>query len=100
MKSTNAQPAAKPDIRKITIMNKNCQINSSNDTLCGTIYGYKGSTAETYANSKNLTFVALDGEPESTLGTAKAPRVDSNGVVQLALFCRSAHCLSALNGST
>ncbi len=41
-----------------------------------TIYGYPGSTAETYAKANGITFIALEGEPQvvTTTGTTTAPR--------------------------
>ena len=49
-------------LEKITFYNKNCLIQFEEDTIPETavIYGYKGSVAETYANTFNRRFVALD----------------------------------------
>ena len=51
----------------MTIKNPECEINDSEDTISNTatIYGYKGSTAEKYANKYGRDFVALD-EPVVT----------------------------------
>ena len=53
----------------------------SHCTAFKTIYGYTGSTAEEFAKANNIEFVALDAQPEETLGIAKAPTVDEQGVV-------------------
>ena len=53
-------------LKTATILNPNCQISSGAfEGLYGTsdiftIKGYKGSTAETYANAKGIKFIALD----------------------------------------
>ncbi len=44
-----------------------------------TIYGYKGSTAETFAADKGYTFVELDAEDESIVVKDKLIGVDSDG---------------------
>ena len=54
-------------LESATISNSETQIGyyafiDCADTLV--IYGYTGSTAETYANENEITFVALDKEPE------------------------------------
>ncbi|MBR1531098.1 MAG: leucine-rich repeat protein [Eubacterium sp.] len=51
----------------VTIKNKNCIIYDSSSTISSTatIYGYSGSTAESYANKYNRTFVALDSSPDT-----------------------------------
>ena len=61
-------------LTSITILNPDCEIYDSNDTICnradsgncyytGTISGYSGSTAEAYAQKYGRTFVSLDAEP-------------------------------------
>ena len=58
---------------KLVIRNKDCNIyNSSNCIgISGTMYGYTGSTAETFANNYSITFVPLDDEVHThTGGTA------------------------------
>ena len=51
----------------ITIENPDCEINDSSSTIAngyddftGTIYGYEGSTAQTYAETYDITFVAIE----------------------------------------
>lgn len=53
-------------LSSITILNPNCQINDDANTIysSATIYGYPGSTAESYATNYNRTFVALEAEKE------------------------------------
>lgn len=50
------------NLTSITINNPNCAIYISYDTIfnTATIYGYSGSTAESYAEKFNRTFIALD----------------------------------------
>ena len=56
-------------LTSVTILNANCEIYSSVNTLgvasTTTIYGYTGSTAQNYASTYGYTFVPLDGEPTS-----------------------------------
>ena len=49
---------------RLEIQNRNCTITDNYNTfsISGTIYGYSGSTAESFANRKNITFVPLDEE--------------------------------------
>ncbi|MCR5783200.1 MAG: leucine-rich repeat protein [Clostridia bacterium] len=49
---------------RLEIRNRNCSIIDNYDTfaISGTIYGYSGSTAEAFANGKNITFVPIDGQ--------------------------------------
>ena len=53
----------------ITVLNSNCEIYDSSDTLgkagVTTVRGYKGSTAEEYALKYGYAFEALEGEPEA-----------------------------------
>lgn len=61
------------DLEKITILNPNCAIDDSSNTISnyfdknseqghfnGTIYGYKNSTAQKYAEKHKCKFVAID----------------------------------------
>ena len=56
-------------LTSVTVLDPNCQIYSLSHTLgdssITTIYGYTGSTAETYANTYGYPFVALDAVPTS-----------------------------------
>lgn len=49
-------------LEAIKILNPECQINDSKNTISdtATIYGYTGSTAQAYAEKYGRTFVALD----------------------------------------
>ena len=59
-------------LESITIFNPNCEINFSISKQA-TIKGYKGSTAEAYAQKYNITFIALDDEiPVTTTTTTIA----------------------------
>ncbi len=60
-------------LESVTILNPNAKIQGFSDcSSLETIYGYRGSTAETYANMNNLHFIPLDGEP-STPATPDSP---------------------------
>lgn len=50
------------NLTSVTILNSNCEIYQSRDTISetATIYGYKGSTAEAYATKYGREFVVLD----------------------------------------
>ena len=56
-----------PNLAEIIILNPNCKIEAAPDTISdsATIYGYYGSTAQTYAQNNGRNFVALS---ESTNG--------------------------------
>jgi hypothetical protein len=67
-------------------MNPKCEIYDIKDTICnsyddgncpftGTIYGYKGSTAEAYAKKYDRKFVALESAP--TTPADPAPQVEA-----------------------
>ncbi len=55
------------NLRSITILNKDCRIaeealdNFDEDVELATIYGYRGSTAQAYAEKYGHKFIALDG---------------------------------------
>ena len=49
-----------PTIEKYLIKNANCIINAS--IKAGTIYGHQNSTAQIYAQRRNLSFVNIDAE--------------------------------------
>ena len=64
-------------LKEIYIYNKDCAIDDSKQTISnandssgysfsGTIYGWKGSTAEQYANKHGYKFVALDDMQQTT----------------------------------
>ncbi len=57
------------NLDKITILNPECTINNHYQTLGvrnnTTIYGYTGSTAQTYAQNNGYTFVAIDEQSGS-----------------------------------
>lgn len=57
------------NLQSITILNPDCEIcdwnyvvanTNSSSVYTGTVYGYKGSTAEAYAEKYGRTFIALD----------------------------------------
>jgi len=58
------------NLKKITVLNNDCEIFSVAETLGSPeytiIYGYKNSTAEEYSNAYGYAFVALDGSEEPT----------------------------------
>ena len=49
------------DLESITILNPTCEIYDSQSTInsTATIYGYAGSTAQSYANKYNRTFIEI-----------------------------------------
>lgn len=66
------------NLTKITILNPECQLNN---ILYGedfnteiTIYGYPGSTAESFAQTKNYTFVSLEEKAISSVEIASMPK--------------------------
>lgn len=91
-------------LESITIKNPDCEINDYDTTIpdTATIYGYKNSTAQAYAEKYNRTFVALDSEKptetdpttetiDSSLATKygdtnKDSRVNVSDVVTLNLY--------------
>lgn len=63
------------NLKEITVLNPECEIDdekytisNSNDMFDGTIYGYKNSTAQAYAEKYNRKFVALDELTDLKLG--------------------------------
>ncbi|MBQ3565628.1 MAG: leucine-rich repeat protein [Oscillospiraceae bacterium] len=69
-------------LAKVTINNKNCLIKDNSQTISnadktftGTIYGYEGSTAQTYAKKYNILFESLGGAGENPAGMSG----DANG---------------------
>lgn len=52
--------ASCPNLSAVYIYNKNCSINESSISIYSTIYGYTGSTAETFANRYGYDFVSID----------------------------------------
>lgn len=58
-------------LTSISIRNPDCEIYDVSTTISdtATIYGYTRSTAQTYAEKYDRTFVALDAEPEETTTT-------------------------------
>ena len=58
-------------LKKLTILNPNMSISSSlNGLTVQTISGYAGSTAENYAKTNGIAFIALEGTPTTTTATA------------------------------
>ncbi len=55
-----------PKLEKVTIYNKNCSIAETAISIYSTIYGYTGSTAETFANTYGYNFVSIDTPCEHT----------------------------------
>ena len=86
-------------LSKITVENPDCDIKAGSINSGTTVYGYTGSTAETYANENDCTFVSLDSAHEYTvtvpenctvtktlpensdyyLTTIQAPKTNANG---------------------
>ena len=70
------------DLTSVTFKGVGTTINASAFVDCAnltTIYGYKGSTAETFAADKGYTFVELDAEDESIVVKDKLIGEDSDG---------------------
>ncbi len=67
------------NFKKIEILNEDCELNvigdDSNFEAHFTIYGYKGSTAETYADGWDLQFIPLNEEQSSTPENPTTPDV-------------------------
>ncbi len=62
----------------VKILNPNCEIYDDEDTFQQyiIIYGYEGSTAETYASAYNRSFVAIESQsPDTTTTTTTATTV-------------------------
>ncbi len=59
------------NLSSITILNPDCEIKKSKDTIISTavIYGYEGSTAQTYAENYSREFVVLSNEPTESMPT-------------------------------
>ncbi|MBR6985523.1 MAG: leucine-rich repeat protein [Ruminococcus sp.] len=60
------------NLTDITIRNRECEIGNIMDYKAKDIvvHGYKGSTAEKYADNKGYTFVPLDGAESTVIGDA------------------------------
>ena len=60
------------NLTDITIRNRECEIGNIMDYKAKDIvvHGYKGSTAEKYADNKGYTFVPLDGDESTVIGDA------------------------------
>ncbi|HRU98347.1 MAG TPA: leucine-rich repeat protein [Ruminococcus sp.] len=60
------------NLTDITIRNRECEIGNIMDYKANDIvvHGYKGSTAEKYADNKGYTFVPLDGSESTVIGDA------------------------------
>lgn len=67
-------------IKSITILNPECKIYNSINTLNGIIKSYTGSTAEAYANNFGYEFVALDEVPAEP----KYGDVNNDGTISIA----------------
>lgn len=55
-----------PKLEKVTIYNKDCSIAETAISIYSTIYGFTGSTAETFANTYGYNFVSIDTPCEHT----------------------------------
>ena len=53
-------------LSEIYIYNKNCYIDETAISIYSTIYGYTGSTAETFANTYGYNFISIDTPCEHT----------------------------------
>lgn len=51
-------------LKKVTVLSPDCTIGDHGIGYCCTIYGYEGSTAQSYASSHNLSFVSLGKIPK------------------------------------
>lgn len=76
------------NLKTVTILSTSCEFGTFvflNDTTKPTLYGYRGSTAETYAKTKSgeVNFVALDGGINNPLNvvSVKANGKDLEGAV-------------------
>ena len=58
---------ANPNLEKVYIYNKTCEIGEEAIPTSATIYGIKGSTAENYAKLNGNKFVAVQPLPEKTI---------------------------------
>ena len=70
-------------LTSITVKNKNCKFGEAALGLYATIYGYKNSTAETYAKEHGNKFVAIDAECSHTWNNGKVTKAatcTANGV--------------------
>lgn len=67
-------------LTSISIRNPDCEIYDVSTTISdtATIYGYTRSTAQTYAEKYDRTFVALDAEPEETTTTIPETTTTTN----------------------
>lgn len=59
-----------PNLAKVTIYNKDCEIAETAISIYSTIYGYTGSTAETFANTYGYEFVSIDVPCEHSYSNA------------------------------
>lgn len=75
------------NLKKITILNSQCQIDFSSDTISedALICGYVGSTAEKYAKRNERQFVPLEGAAERTKGDADGDGAVTNKDAQYVL---------------
>ncbi len=58
--------ASCPNLTGIYIFNRNCSIAENAISIYSTIYGFTGSTAETFANTYGYNFVSIDTPCEHT----------------------------------
>ncbi len=74
-------------VKNILILNPDCKIKSLANC---TVYGYSGSTAETYADKNNLTFVDIEATPHEHVEflmeyVEKTEEVD--GLIKYSCYC-------------
>ncbi|MBP0972879.1 MAG: leucine-rich repeat protein [Oscillospiraceae bacterium] len=85
-------------LKTITILNPACEISDSADTICtgfdhknnryeftGTIRGYEGSTAQTYAEKYGYTFEVIDGTATEPTEPINEPtwKLDDDGTLTI-----------------
>ncbi|MDY5949071.1 MAG: leucine-rich repeat domain-containing protein, partial [Oscillospiraceae bacterium] len=58
------------NLSKITIYSKDCSIDETAISIYSTIYGFSGSTAETFANQYGYEFVSIDDSHEHEYSNA------------------------------
>ena len=61
-------------LKELTVYNRNCDFNDLDAKYLEKIYGFTGSTAETYAKEKGIAFVSMDGSHNHTLGAGVIKR--------------------------
>ena len=75
-------------LEKVYIYNKSCTIYSASIPASAVIYGFAGSTAETYAKNNGTIFTAMDDTHEhSYTATVVAPTCTKDGYTQYSCIC-------------